>query len=95
MSVDESKMKAMTPEILAHDIYEQAVRAAGGNAREASVNVLRFLTETLVYAAGISTGGDEITLKSVLKHLGEMITTAPIHPLVAAVTADLEDRKKQ
>jgi len=84
---DTPRTKPATPETLAHEIFEQAVRENGGDEREASVTVLRFLTEALVYSAGISCGGDEVTLKDVLKHLGKMIAEAPVHPIVAAVTA--------
>ena len=81
------EIKPATPEALAHAIYEQAVREEGGDAREASVRVMRFLTEALVYSAGLSCGGDEVTLKGVLKFVGRMITEAPVHPIVAAVSA--------
>jgi hypothetical protein len=84
----------ITPESLAHEIFEQAVRENGGDEREASVTVLRFFTEALVYSAGLSCGGDEVTLKDVLGHLGKMIAEAPAHPIVAAVTA-ARDAKKQ
>jgi hypothetical protein len=90
---DTPKMKPVTPEILAHDIYEQAVRETGGDTREASINVMRFFTEALIYAAGVSCGGDEVTLKSVLKHLGTSIAKAPVHPIVAAVTAARDAKK--
>jgi hypothetical protein len=85
---------AASPEVLAHKIYDQALQEANGDTREASINVLHYLTETLVYSAGISCGGDEITLKSVLKHLGEMIAAAPVHPIVAAIAADRAARGK-
>ena len=77
----------LTPELLAHRIYDEAIVEAGGDKHEASVTVMRFLTEALVYSAGISCGGDEVSLKGVLKHLGKMIAESPIHPIVAAVTA--------
>lgn len=90
---DAPKMKPETPESLAHGIFEQAVRENGGDEREASVTVLRFLADALVYSAGISCGGDEFTLKSVLKHLGKMVSEAPVHPIVAAVAVARDARK--
>lgn len=95
MSSDVPTMKPTTPEALAHEIFEQAVRANGDDEREASVTVLRFLTEALIYSAGLSCGGDEVTLKSVLGHLGKMISEAPVHPIVAAVTAARDAKKKE
>lgn len=86
--------KLAGPEDLAHQIYDQALQEAGGNAGEASVSVMRFLTEALVYSAGMSTGGDEKMLRDVLEHVGKMIATAPVHPIVAAVTAARAARGK-
>ena len=77
--------KSLTPERLAHKIYDEAIQETGGDAREASVIVMRFLTEALVYSAGVSTGGDEVTLKIVLEHLGKTIAEAPVHPLITSV----------
>ncbi len=90
---DETKKKPATPEMFAHEIYDQALQEARGDAREASVTVVRFLTEALVYAAGMSVGGDEVALKGVLEHLAKMIATAPAHPIVAAVAADRAARR--
>lgn len=86
------EIKTATPEALAHAIYEQAVREAGGDEREASVRVMRFLTEALVYSAGLSCGGDEVTLKGVLKFVAKLIAEAPVHPIVAAVAAVAKKR---
>lgn len=83
----------LTPELLAHRIYDEAIEKAGGDTRDASVTVMRFLTESLIYAAGVSCGGDEVQLKGVLKHLGKMIAEAPVHPIVAAV-ADMKKQKE-
>ena len=87
MSDDIKATKPATPETLAHEIFEQALKEANGDAREASVTVMRFFTEALVYAAGMSVGGDEKTLRGVLEHVGQMIANAPAHPIVVAVTA--------
>jgi hypothetical protein len=84
---DSQKSKPSTPEVLAHEIYEQALRETGGDEREASVSVIRFLTEALVYSAGMSVGGDEELLRAVLGHIAGMIAKAPPHPIVVAVTA--------
>jgi hypothetical protein len=88
----EAPKKPLTPESLAHEIYEQALPEARGDAREASVSVMRFLTEALVYAAGMS-AGDEATLKSILAQLATMIASAPTHPIVAAVAAARDSKK--
>jgi hypothetical protein len=87
--------KPATPEVLAHEIYDQAIQEARGDEREASVTVMRFLTEALVYSAGVSTGGDEVALKGMLKHLGKMIAEAPVHPIVAAVAAARDAKKRE
>ena len=89
---DEPKAKRSTPESLAHEIYDQALPQAGGDKREASLLVVQFLTEALVYSAGMSVGGDEVLLKGVLKQLAGMIATAPVHPIVAAVA---HNRKRE
>lgn len=81
----------LTPELLAHRIYDEAIAEAGGDERDASITVMRFLTEALIYSAGVSCGGDEIQLKGVLKHLGKMIAEAPVHPIVAATAARKKD----
>lgn len=91
---DSPKSKPASPEVLAHEIYEQAVRENGGDEREASVSVIRFLTEALVYSAGMSVGGDEERLRAVLGHIAGMIAKAPPHWIVVAVTA-ARDAKKE
>jgi len=90
---DESKPTLAMPEALAHQIYDQAVAQAGGDEREASLIVMSFLTEALVYSAGMSVGGDEIVLKGVLEQLAGMIAKAPVHPIAAAVAAERAARK--
>lgn len=94
MSNDAPKTTPATPEVLAHEIYEQALQEAGGDEREASLSVMRFLTEALVYSAGMSVGGDEEMLRGVLGHIAGMIAKAPVHPIVAAVTAARDEKKK-
>jgi hypothetical protein len=95
MSNDTSKMKLTSPEILAHEIYDQALRDADGDEREASLIVMHFLTEALVYSAGLSVGGDEVLFKGVLEQLAGMIAKAPIHPIAAAVTHNRDARRTQ
>ena len=95
MNNDAPKTKPATPEALAHEIYDQALRDAGGDEREASIIVMHFLTEALVYSAVMSVGGDEIVLKGVLEQLAGMIAKAPVHPIVAAVAAERDARKKK
>lgn len=85
----------LTPELLAHRIYDEALVEAGGDKREASVTVMRFLTEALVYAADVSCGGDEVQRKGVLKHLGKMIAEAPLHPIAAVAAEVAADAKKK
>ena len=80
------------PELLAHQIYDQALPQAGGDEREASLIVMHFLTEALVYSAGMSVGGDEVVLKGVLEQLAAMIAKAPVHPIVVAVA---HNRKRE
>lgn len=91
---DDAK-KLMTPESLAHAIFDEAIVEANGDVREASVTVMRFLTEALVYSAGISCGGDEVALRGVLGHVGKMIAEAPTHPIVAAVAVDRAAERKR
>lgn len=83
-----------TPEGLAHAIYDEAIVEADGDKYEASFTVMRFLTEALIYAVGVSTGGDESQRKGVLERLGKMIAEAPPHP-IAAAAADASDAKKK
>ena len=40
-----------------------------------------FLTETLIYVASSSTGGDEAARKELLKHIGDTIANAPPIPV--------------
>jgi hypothetical protein len=87
MSDNASTKPKSTPATLAHKIYDQAILDSGGDAYEASIFVMRFLTEALVYSAGMAVGGDEEALKGVLAHLAKMVAEAPVHPIVAAVAA--------
>lgn len=43
-----------------------------------------FLTETLIYAAASSCGGDEAARKELLKHVGATIANAPPLPVKSA-----------
>lgn len=92
MSAD-VKETALSPERLAHQLYDQAVAQVGGNMQDASIRVMQFLTDALVYSVGLSAGGDEKLLRSLLEHLASMIAAAPTHPIVAAVTAEREAQK--
>ena len=92
--MSDADKKALSPEAVAHDLYDQAVAQVGGNAQEASIRVMQFLTDALVYSVGMSAGGDEQLLRQLLEHLASMIAAAPTHPIVAAVTAEREARRK-
>lgn len=90
-----TKMKipetGLSPEGLAHLIYDEAIVEAAGDKYEASITVMRFLTEALIYAADVSSGGDEIQRKGVLERLAKMIAEAPLHPIAATAA----EAKKQ
>lgn len=94
VSNDEPKTKPATPESLAHEIYGRALRDVAGDEREASILVIRFFTEALVYSTAMSVGGDEVLLKGMLEQLAGMIAKAPIHPIVAAVVAARDAKRK-
>jgi hypothetical protein len=74
----------ITPDLLVQGLFEDALAQAGEDMKEAAVQVMRFLTESLVLAANISSGGDESARKGMLKYLAEQIEAAPPHPLIAA-----------
>jgi hypothetical protein len=74
----------ITPDLLVQGLFEDALVQAGEDMKEAAVQVMCFLTESLVLAANISSGGDESARKGMLKCLAEQIEAAPPHPLIAA-----------
>lgn len=75
------------PVALAFDLYDAALAEFKGNARDAALNVMMFLTESLVFTVGLAAGGNEPTLKTLLQHLGAQISSAPAAPLLANVAA--------
>lgn len=75
------------PVSLAFELYDAALGEFKGNARDAALNVMMFLTESLVFTVGLAAGGNEPTLKTLLQHLGAQISSAPAAPLLANVAA--------
>lgn len=94
-SKDAPKLKipstGLTPELLALQMYDEALPQYGGDPRAASVAVIRFLTEALIFSVGVSAGGDGTVIEGMLKQLGKMIAEAPVHPFVAV----FQDMKKE
>jgi hypothetical protein len=73
----------LTPPRLAHKLFEMALVQCKGNAGEASMQVIRFLTESLVFTASVSAADNELARLNLLKHIAEKLMSAPLHPLVA------------
>lgn len=71
--------KALSPKDLADQLFDAALRQAEGNHRQAAVQVISFLKESLVYAASASAGG-EAARKGLLKELGESIVALTLPP---------------
>lgn len=76
--------KSLSPHGLANQLFEAALVQFKGNAHEASMQVMRFLTEALVFTISVAVGDDEMSRKGLLKSIGDSITAAPRHPLVPA-----------
>jgi hypothetical protein len=76
--------KPSSPTDLAHQLFEAALLRYKGNAGEALMQVIRLLTEALVFSISVSAGDNEVARKGLLKHVGESIITAPRHSLVGA-----------
>lgn len=74
----------ITPDLLVQGLFEDAIAQIGDDPKEAAVQVMSFLTQALVLAANISSGGNESARKGMLKYLAEQIEAAPPHPLIAA-----------
>jgi hypothetical protein len=60
-----------------------ALVQCNGNAGDASMQVIRFLTESLVFTASVSAADNELARLNLLKHIAEKLMSAPLHPLVA------------
>jgi hypothetical protein len=73
--------KSLSPVEFAHQLFNAALLQCKGNAQEASLQVMGFLTEALVFSVSMSIGDNEIARKGLLKHIGETIAKAPPHPL--------------
>jgi hypothetical protein len=74
---------ALTPPRLAHQLFEFALAQYKGNVGEASMQVIRFLTESLVFTISVSAADNELSRLNLLKHVAEKLMSAPLHPLVA------------
>lgn len=68
--------KQLTPPDLANQLFDAALVQYKSDPREASRQIIIFLTEALVYAIS-STAGDEAACKALLKSVGESIVAAP------------------
>lgn len=79
--------EALTPPRLAHQLFELALAQYKGNAGEASMQVIRFLTESLVFTVSVSAADNELSRLNLLKHVAEKLMSAPLHPLVARTVA--------
>jgi hypothetical protein len=75
--------ETLTPPRLAHQLFELALTQYKGNAGEASMQVIRFLTESLVFTISVSAADNELSRLNLLKHVAEKLMSAPLHPLVA------------
>lgn len=80
------------PVSLAFELYDGALVQFKGNAREASLNVMMFLTEALVFTVGLTGGASESMIKMLLQNLGPQISNAPIPPLMALVESAMSAR---
>ncbi len=79
--------KSLSPHVLASQLFESALVQFRGNAHEASMQVMRFLTEALVFTISVAVGDDETARRGLLKSVGDSITAAPRHPLVPVSNA--------
>jgi hypothetical protein len=68
--------KPLTPHGLASQLFDAAILQQG-NPREAAMQVMRFLTEAVVYSISVIAGADEAARKGLLKEVGEAIVAAP------------------
>lgn len=75
--------ETLTPPRLAHQLFEFALAQYKGSAGEASMQVIRFLTEALVFTISVSAADNELSRLNLLKHVAEKLMSAPLHPLVA------------
>jgi hypothetical protein len=79
MNPSDGTTKDLTPDGLANQLFDAAFLQYRSDPREAARTVIRFLTETVIYAVN-ATAGDEAARKALLKSVGEKITGAPPNP---------------
>jgi hypothetical protein len=82
-----SPADTLTPPRLAHQLFEMALTQYKGNAGEASMQVIRFLTEALVFTVSVSAADNDLSRLNLFKHIAEKLMSAPLHPLVARTVA--------
>jgi hypothetical protein len=73
--------KSLSPIDLANQLFSAALLQCKGTAQEASLQVIGFLTEALVFSVSMSIGDNEIARKGLLKQIGDAVAAAPPHPL--------------
>ena len=71
--------KPLTAPAMAHQLFEAAVVQHKGDDAQASMSVINFLREALVYAIVMS-AADEPSCKTLLQYIGDSITNAPTKP---------------
>jgi len=69
-------VQALSPEVLANQLFDGALVQYKGDPREAARQVINFLAETLVCMIS-ATAGDEGTRRALLKSAGDSIAAAP------------------
>lgn len=86
--------ESTTPPALTHRLFEAALLQSNGDAGEASMRVIGFLVEALVFAISAATGDDENARKGLLRHIGESIVAAPPHPAVMTTPSEPSEQSK-
>lgn len=71
-----SNAQSFSPDQLANQLFDAAIVQCKNDPREASRQVIIFLTSSLIYAI-CATAGDEAARKALLKSVGDSIVSAP------------------
>lgn len=76
MPPNDPSTQALSPDQLANQLFDAALRQSMSDPREAARQVIVFLTESLIYAIS-GTAGDDTARKALLKSVGDTIASAP------------------